>query len=372
MEYEYDLGKIGLTGYKINKYTNIDIVIKTIIKNNSTTIDFENIHGRPLICHINNKFEYDITLQLGSGTYGTVFCIETNRVKYALKEQNYGKNKTALGQMLKEAIVHFILCEQKDASSHFPKIIQIAWNPTNFFIVMEYLDLFNGGETLNNIFENKEYRNSPKYMKDACEVATKIALIIQPLQDSLKFSHGDLNFGNIYLASNKTIKLLDFGFSSVELGGKQIITNVLNKNYKPGKDLSIYTYSVLYKIDKPDYEISNPDEFKIYSYFKTILPVLNYHTTIFYEDLDNNPNNESANPATVLENLGDCSPIVTTTGGARPKSQVKSARVRTRRSARKSAGKTKKLNSRNSQYKSLGQMLQSPIELPWDQIDILA
>jgi hypothetical protein len=364
---EYDLGKIGLVGYKINNDTDIDDMIKRIIDNNTTTIDFEKIDGQPMIFHINNKFEYDINLQLGSGAYGTVFCIEANKIKYALKEQNYRKDNTALSEMLKEAIVHFILCEQKDASSHFPKIIQIAWNPTNFFIVMEYLDLFNGGETLNYIFENKDYRDTPQYMKDACGVATKIASIIQPLQDSLKFSHGDLNFGNIYQAKDKSVKLLDFGFSSVELGGKRIITNPLNTQYKPGKDLTIYTYSVLYNLDKPDYEVSNPDEFKIYSYFKTILPVVTYHTRIFYEDLDINPNNKSANPANILKNLGGCSPTVT--GGARPRSHVRSARFRTRRSANNSVSKlrtktkTKKLNSRNSQYKSLGKMLKSPIDL---------
>ena len=93
-----------------------------------------------------------------------------------------------------------------------------------------------------------------------------VAKILKPLQESLKYSHGDVHFGNLYLGKDNSIKLLDFGFSTIELGTNKIITNDLNTHYKTGKDITILTRTIIYHLKMDTVYVSDSANF-IYETF---------------------------------------------------------------------------------------------------------
>jgi tRNA A-37 threonylcarbamoyl transferase component Bud32 len=355
----YVLEEIGLVGHTINNDTVIDTMLDNIIGANPTS--YKKVEE---FKYAINKNEYTIESEIGSGSYGKVFQIMKDGTKYALKEQEYGGDRDELKNMIKESILQFIL--YKNSATSFPQIFQIAWSRKYFFIIMELLDP-NEGTILNNLdeYRGKESHKKDQYMLHSCNITKKIATILESLKASLEFSHGDLNQGNIYLKNDKSVKLLDFGFSNIKLGKNRITTNDLSKNYRPGKDLTILARNLLYNVDE-NYEYAEKDAKDIFNFLTSIIVEpyneFFYKTRELYESLDTTLNNDVGNPDNVLANLNmDCeiklentplgSPITGTpaTGSPAnsPRGSAGGARTKRRKNpSRRLARKTQKLSSR--------------------------
>lgn len=303
----YVLEEIGLVGHTINNDTVIDTMLDTVIDPTKNPTSFEKVAGKEFEYTINTTV-YTIEEEIGSGSYGKVFRVTKDGIKYALKQQEYGGDKDELKNMLKESILQFIL--YKNSATSFPQIFQITWSRKYFYIIMELLDP-NEGTILNKLekYRGKESHKKDQYMLHSCNITKKIATILESLKASLEFSHGDLNQGNIYLKNDNSVKLLDFGFSNIKLGTNRITTNDLNKNYKPGKDLTILARNLLYNIDE-NYVYAEKDAKDIFEFLSTIVNPHNeffYKTRDFFQSLDDKENNDTGNPDNVLAKLNmDC------------------------------------------------------------------
>jgi hypothetical protein len=379
----YVLEEIGLVGHTINNDTVIDTMLDTIIGANPTKFITTIMRDRKLItCNVNEKVDYYILGTIGAGAYGKIYLLQNKITKYVLKAQKYdstdaAKQAQTLKTMLKEAIIHFIL--YKNNSTNFPKIFQIAWTDTHFYIVMEYLDP-DMGSILNDYPLYKTIANKEKdeYMIFSCNITTKVAKILKPLQESLNYSHGDVHFGNLYLGKDNNIKLLDFGFSTIELGTNRIITNDLNTHYKTGKDITILTRTILYHLKMDTVYVSDSANF-IYETFAALVDPYNdvfFDARKFYLKLDKSGDNIGASPNNILVVLKDCkfegtpaaSPVGSppgSIGGARPKiRKTPSRKLQTR-------SKTKKLSVRKSSMPitmdEAFEMLKGPVELIHDK-----
>ena len=348
-ERTYNLEEIGLKGVKLYETMDIDELIENLIASNPTTVEIEEIHNKNVtkltsIIHLNESFEYEIVKVIGTGSYGCVFLSMNDNNKYAIKEQDYKSNKDTLINILKESIVHYILYTNSPAN--FPKINQIAWNDDNFYIVMEYLDQAKG-VIFDKVYRTILQQKTDAYMEESCRIATTVAKILEPLQKSLEFTHGDLNKGNIYLANDGHIKLLDFGFSAIKFGGERIITSDYNKNYTIGKDLTILSRTLIYNVVNYTYTDVYPQY--VLEFFKAVIRM--YIKWIdnsgdFYIKIDDSVNNKAGNPENIITKLGTCKPPTTTLGGGRTKVPTARRRIRTLRVSRPQKANTKKLKSR--------------------------
>jgi tRNA A-37 threonylcarbamoyl transferase component Bud32 len=363
-------------------------MLTTIIEAENST-EFEANIGPWLI----NKKRYDpvktsvgIT-PIGTGSYGDVYHIRRIEINYALKEQYYDRDTNKLKNMLKEAILQYIL--YKNSETSFPKIFEVAWTDEYFYILMEYLDP-SEGTILNKLpdYSTVESQKTDAYMLYSCEIATKIARILKPLQESLKFSHGDLNKGNLYVKKDNSVKLLDFGFSSIKLGENTIVTSTFNTNYKSGKDLTIFIRTVLYHIGKNRIAYSEPAK-SIYNTFSNIIAPYSHailtDTSKFYSKLDND-DNELAKPDKILEDLNNCSENIPfsaiSTPADSPAKAISTASVnqnssrtsvggtRTRRLIARRRASRKKISIKLSGQRSINKgikMSKSPVDLIHDK-----
>jgi serine/threonine protein kinase len=384
----YVLEEIGLIGHTINNDSVIDTMLDTIIgAANSTSFKTVIMHDRKLItCNVNNRVDYYILKTIGAGAYGKIYLLQNKITKYVLKAQKYDSTDAAkqtqnLKAMLKEAIIHFIL--YKNNSTNFPQIFQIAWTDTHFYIVMEYLDP-DKGSILNDypLFKRIADKKKDEYMIFSCNIATKVAKILKPLQESLKYSHGDVHFGNLYLQKDNNIKILDFGFSGINLGTNRIITNDLNTHYKTGKDITILTRTILYHLPMDTVYVSDGANF-IYEQFAALVDAYNdvfFDARNFYLKLDKTGDNLGAAPNNILTILKDCKFHSSPAGSpaasvaASPATSIGGARTKVRKTpSRKlqTRHKTKKLSQRKSSMPitmdEAFEMLKGPVELIHDK-----
>jgi hypothetical protein len=354
---EYNLAEIGLN-FQINvdtKNTDIDKIPITFSEGQNKNPKITDISGTNF--KINNK-QFSIKFKIASGNYGNIYAAKLDTgVDCVIKEQKYA-GKKELVSILKEIIIQFIL--NKENPDIFPKIYGIAWDKTQSYILMERIK---DGYTFGNKYRNEQEKD--EYMFDLCEILKKLANILKPLQDSINFTHGDLNTGNIFIMNNGDIKLIDFGFSSINLGNEAIIINSeYNKNYNKGKDITIFNYCATYFLeDGIDYYKNDEPKFILLN-LKMIadnkyLSYINGDNGKLYMDLDND-NNLNGHPEKVLEILSDCKTLY-----VKPSSSSRSgssggrqmyAQYSTRYSSKKSAkarSSTKKMNRKNSTEKTM-------------------
>lgn len=313
MDVEYDLNSIGIKA-TISKTTNIDSVIKAyefqkdIFKTGS--YDYT----------INGKV-YSTKLVLGKGNYGAVFKVTQGDEIYALKvqqlktvdeiiDENYGNSPTAanvkaardfhkgtIDTAFKEAIINFILQENTE---DVPKIYDFAFDGNNVFTVLEFVEGKTGHSYVREHMTSQDDR-----LFLYCPLILSLANMLERLQESLKFTHGDLNLNN-FMVSGSKVKLIDFGFSRIELGEPIICMPHFNKNYNKGKDLSTVVFGVISGKNPMIYKSENAKEmYETYSHFLT------YHLSQFtdsgrlYKETDK-WDNKHAHPKEVIEDLKGC------------------------------------------------------------------
>ena len=350
---DYDLAELGLN-FKINIDTTnaeIDDIPKTFSAGQGKNPKIFDVFGDNKTYRI-NKIHFTIKNEIASGNYGKIYeAMSITNEECVMKEQRYHKD-SELVSILKEIIIQFIL--NKLNPDIFPKIYGIAWDKSYSYILMERVK---NGKTFGNRYRTEQEED--EYMFDLCNIIKRLANILEPLQESIKFTHGDINTGNIFIMDNGDIKLIDFGFSSINLGKEAIITNTeYNKNYNKGKDITIFTYCTTFFLE-PDteYYIHVEPKFILLNLKKiaddTYLGYINDDIGEIYIELDDN-DNLNGHPNKVLEILGDCKTLY----GGRQRSPRSSARHISKKSAKsakstKSRSSTKKVNRKNSSVKTM-------------------
>jgi hypothetical protein len=345
---EYNLAELGL---------NFTINIDTTNANIDDIPQRFNGGRNPKIIHISkqkwkiNGIPFTRKEEIASGTYGKIYAakLDTN-VDCVIKEQEYA-GKDELVSILKEIIIQFILNKLKP--DIFPKLYGIAWDRAKSYILMERVL---NGKTMRNKYAGLQEED--EYMFELCIILKKIANILEPLQESIKFTHGDMNTGNVFILDNGDIKLIDFGFSSINLGNHQIVTNDYNKNYNKGKDLTILNYcSTYFAEDNTEYYI-HVEPKRILQNLKTIaddtyLQYINGNIGTLYNDLDAN-DNLNGHPNKVLKILKNCDTLYVQSarsGSAGGRQQIISHLRSTLKKSSKAKSSTKKMNRKNSSAK---------------------
>jgi hypothetical protein len=350
---EYNLAEIGL------KFT---VNIDTTSENIDEIPQKFNGDKNPKIIHISgpkwkiNGISYTRKGEIASGTYGKIYAakLDTN-VDCVIKEQEYA-GRDELVSILKEIIIQFIL--NKIKPDIFPKIYGIAWDRTKSYILMERVL---NGKTMRNKYAGLQEED--EYMFDLCNILKKIANILEPLQESIKFTHGDMNTGNVFILDTGDIKLIDFGFSSINLGNHQIVTNDYNTNYNKGKDLTIFNYCSTYFIeDNTEYYV-HVEPKRILLNLKTIadstyLKYVNDNIGSLYNDLDTT-DNLNGHPNKVLKILKNCDTLYVQSASSGGRQQIISPSRSTfkKSSITKAKSSTKKMNRTNSSEKTMRETL---------------
>ncbi len=161
---------------------------------------------------------YVIRDQIGQGGMGAVYLAEheTLRRRVAIKvlSPNDGMNKVAVERFLREA--------RAAAALDHPNIVRIfdvAQQGDMYFLVMEYVE----GQTLDQIVD----RSGPMACGRAVEHILQAAAGLQHAFEK-GFVHRDIKPGNLILAKDGTVKILDMGLArSFELNDK--LTEILDK-----------------------------------------------------------------------------------------------------------------------------------------------
>jgi hypothetical protein len=359
---EYDLAELGLN-FKINVDTtnaNIDSIPKTFSAGQDKNPKIIDVFGDKKTYRI-NKIHFLINYEIASGNYGKIYAATriTNERCVMKKQRYYGDSE--LVSILKEIIIQFIL--NKLNPDIFPKVYGIAWDKSYSYILMERVI---NGNTVGNEYRNEQEED--QYMFDLCKIIKRLANILEPLQETIKFTHGDLNTGNIFIMKNGDIKLIDFGFSSINLGKEAIITNTdYNTHYNKGKDITIFTYCTTFFLE-PDteYYIHVEPKFILLNLKKIAddkyLSYVNDNIGEIYTELDND-DNLNGHPKKVLEILSDCKTLYVKpssssrsgSSGGRQMHIRSSARYTSKKSAKstKVRSSTKKVNRKLSSGKTM-------------------
>ena len=355
------------------EYNLADLGLNFTINTDTTNANIAEIPQRfnggrnPKIIHISKK-KYKINgipftrkEEIASGNYGKIYAakLDTN-VYCVIKEQEYAVREE-LVSILKEIIIQFILNKLKP--DIFPKIYGIAWDRTKSYILMERVL---NGKTMGNKYAGLQEED--EYMFELCDILKKIARTLEPLQESIKFTHGDMNTGNVFILDNGDIKLIDFGFSSINLGNEAIVTNNYNENYNKGKDLTILNYcSTYFAQDNTEYYI-HVEPKRILQNLKTIaddtyLQYINGDIGTLYNDLDAT-DNLNGHPNKVLKILKNCDILYVqsassgSSGSSGGRQQIISPSRSTFKKSSKSKSSTKKMNRKNSSEKLMLKSLQ--------------
>ena len=161
---------------------------------------------------------YDITTNLGGGTYGSVALCSHNRNRYAIKRINcerFGaRTQDELVKTLKECIIQHIIYEytKQPATSNVkalaPQIITISKAGAIIYIVMEFMDGTNGQQYLN-------IANPRGLDARIRELFCQSSTIVKTLYERFKFIHGDYKPDNCWMRASGQLCLIDFGFSNM-------------------------------------------------------------------------------------------------------------------------------------------------------------
>lgn len=313
----FNLKDIGLD-ITINDTTDIDDIevdIDDIIEKwqknpiNNISIDATTINGKIHKTITINGKKYDLIYILKKGTYGTIYKMRHGGIDYALKVQEINPKmneiKLTNAEHMKEiynafyeAIVNYIL--QIKFPEDVTHIHYFTFSNLDFYSVLEFID----GKTIHESIREKTINHDSRMLLLE-EPLKRICNILNRIQDPLKFTHGDLHGNNaMVLNSDPTkIKLIDFGFSRVELPKCTITGNYyFNKRFHKGKDITILLYALMHTYEEGHLVGANAKKlFALYNNFLNKYKVYD-DTATLYKDLDKDDNLD-AHPVKVLEQI---------------------------------------------------------------------
>ena len=331
----YDLSRIGISGESINTDVPMKFSDMTRYLEKASVKDMEINRVEDNIFIIQGD-RYENLGHLASGVYGDVYKVKNiadNKI-YALKRQKT-INSTKPGHVdrvekfmydaLLEAIVNLVLYEtpsEVNGNKQIGNVYKFVCDktnrnePTHYIRINTLIEFFEGSTVNGYLCERATDRNM--YLELSAPIVKKIAENLIPLQNDLKFTHGDFHGGNTMITKDGNIKIIDFGFTRIKKDNFKIQFNDYNTKYNAGKDLTILLYSIFgYLHLAAEYN-------KTGSIYKLYMDIMGHHIFTnrsmktlnnmreLYEHLDEADNRE-AHPLNVIKKIDDLSKAVEST-----------------------------------------------------------
>ena len=184
---------------------------------------------------------YRVVSHSGNGTFGATCVVAReeggNELRFALKEQDASDKP---GDIVKEAMAnHFLNLVDDPAKPFFPKIHKIfTSNRTNgnkqgekIYILMDFLAV-DGHKFLKGLNSRSQADTGAVILFD------QLAEPLKELYEKYEYNHGDLKPGNVMFGHDNRLRLIDFGFTRIRIGGVIIQQDAFNKESNASQDLT--------------------------------------------------------------------------------------------------------------------------------------
>jgi serine/threonine protein kinase len=184
---------------------------------------------------------YRVVSHSGNGTFGATCVVAReeggNELRFALKEQDASYKP---GDIVKEAMANYFLNLVDDpAKPFFPKIHKIfTSNRTNgnkqgekIYILMDFLAV-DGHKFLKGLNSRSQADTGAVILFD------QLAEPLKELYEKYEYNHGDLKPANVMFGHDNRLRLIDFGFTRIRIGGVIIQQDAFNKESNASQDLT--------------------------------------------------------------------------------------------------------------------------------------
>ena len=192
---------------------------------------------------------YTLGRVLGKGTYGTVYELfdehfAITKVRYVLKDQII-ENSQDIVDYYREGIVHAVLAANSDSVGKIYAIgsssIQVTSSST-YKSVMMIMEIA-GNTTVKDYMRGLSKADSKQGVP---AMVSTIANILEPLQKTYYFTHGDFKSDNCMIdTATQKIKLIDFGFARIARPVSMAVQPYFNKTFEKGRDLTTLVFNIL-------------------------------------------------------------------------------------------------------------------------------
>jgi serine/threonine protein kinase len=183
-----------------------------------------------------NGLTYTLVRPRGSGTYGIVAEVENGGRQYALKRQDV-RNATALDYIREGMIHHILYTRTADAAG------ESIYVPTFHYMAKSGNYIYFLTELMTNTFQDGRlypaFNNFPLQPNIILDFLTQIVPLLEFLFNNYNYNHGDFKADNVMYNAAGQYKLIDFGFSRLEINGRVIETKPEFCNFSDvSRDLS--------------------------------------------------------------------------------------------------------------------------------------
>jgi len=211
------------------------------------------------ILQLKNGTQYRIHQPIASGSYGITAVVQnmTDGRYYCLKRQNGDATRDEL-DAYKEAMMHHILDlstrpYEAAKSNLIPRLYHVVHSTVGRHrFVYFIMDLMY--ESLGDRF--KKIPSDHGRLRELMNCLSHITPTLQLLYKRGFYNHGDLHTGNVMFdATDGSYKLIDYGFSRIQIGGEgghMLQLNGRNNRSDPSRDLThlISTFEMYHRIKK--------------------------------------------------------------------------------------------------------------------------
>ena len=198
--------------------------------------------------------KYTVGRVLGKGSYGTVYELfdehfAITNIRYVLKDQMV-ENYNDILEYYKEGIIHSVLAANSESVGKIYAIgntsIQLTSNSIykSVMMIMEVA----GNTTVKDYMRGLSKTDSEQGIP---EMVSTIADILEPLQTTHYFTHGDFKSDNCMIdTATKKIKLIDFGFARIAKPVTIAVLPYFNNRFEKGRDLTTLVFNILNYISR--------------------------------------------------------------------------------------------------------------------------
>jgi len=184
---------------------------------------------------------YKVISHSGNGSFGATCIVAReeggNELRFALKEQKADYNPL---DIVKEAMANYFLNQVDDkANPFFPKIYKLfrsrRRNGSNsgdkIYILMDLLAV--DGHKFLQVLNSRSQADT-----GAVILFDQLAEPLKELYEKYEYNHGDLKPGNVMFGHDNRLRLIDFGFTRIRIGGVIIQHDDFNKESNESQDLT--------------------------------------------------------------------------------------------------------------------------------------
>jgi alpha-tubulin suppressor-like RCC1 family protein/serine/threonine protein kinase len=258
----------------IEKINNKEISIDSFTFEITELIEGRSFSFKNKFTNIDSNFRFNIEREIGSGTFGKVFLINSTKkieayglpsiqrkTKYIVKVPISEIKGSSLNDFTEEVIKQMIIYDKtKDFSNGAicGKIVFIAFDSSSnkLFIIQEYFPKTLGSYLVEGLV-SKNLERKIQHEKTFLMLVNLLCRKLSQLNslENFEFNHRDMKSDNIMISYDgrgnpNNIFLIDFGYSCVNINGYKLGGNTSlfskTKCFNPSRDLSFLIFSMYY------------------------------------------------------------------------------------------------------------------------------